>query len=137
MMMNAASNKVKVWQTGFGFIIGREVKSNSDEVVITHPGLVQIVPTKEGIAIVINEFFPPFLRNKKSLWEYFPVKTNHILYDDAIIGEFEDRYEIYERNQIEKMTGIQIVGSSALNALKPKHPGDGLKNEFKKFLGKN
>ena len=110
--------KVNMFQTSFGCVIGRwNGAYNDGAIIVEHPGFLNIVSTKEGITVVVNELVPPFLKNKKELWERLSIDRHLILYLGEVIEELQERYIFFERSQIAKMTGIQIVNASVLNAM--------------------
>lgn len=120
--------EIKIFSTTFGYIIGRQIEETEKFFRLKNPGIVQAVQTKNGPQLVITEMLPPILKNRKKISKNLPVKKTSILYDDEVTPEFAERYRFYEKQMIQKETGIEVVGKEALNKIQ------GLKNAGNNFI---
>lgn len=112
------SLKIKIFSTSCGYIIGRVIEENKVSAQLKNPGLVQTIQDKKGLKVIITEFLPPIIKNKKKLMKNFLLSKNLVLFSDEVTPEFAEQYYGYEKQQAEKESGIQIVGKNALDKIK-------------------
>lgn len=117
---------VKIFSTQHhGHVIGEVINVEYYEdlksrncVHLRNPGAIQVVQTEKGIQFVVGEIIPPFYANQSDLLNDFPVKLKDVMFEGKADPGMTERYKKYATKLIEKRSGIQVVGSGALDKLK-------------------
>ena len=107
--------KVKLFYvSGISYVIGRFEKETSDAIVLSSPGIVQMVQKGPNqYQPVIMPLVPPLFKRQKELIREFTIKRRHIVFPSVHEANAEPRLEeLFEKHE-NNVLGRQVVRANA------------------------
>jgi len=104
---------------GIGLIVGVKVETDEENIYLKHPGIYYANQQRDGRVqhMMMDPIPDGILESKNEILKRFPIKKSLILFSGKPTVNLISLYQQHEKNVIQRMTGLRLVSSDALNHL--------------------